>query len=75
MAVMVALGLMEENVTEQLKLFWVCIYLLKFIYSEKNTNFFAKSPIYCDTTFFILLKKEGELAKKEWSSHKTSTLT
>ena len=36
MAVMVALGLMEENVTEQLKLFWVCIYVLKFIYFEKN---------------------------------------
>ena len=27
MAVMVALGLMEENVTEQLKLFWVCTYV------------------------------------------------
>ena len=46
MAVMVALGLMEENVTEQLKLFWVRIYVLKFIYSEKNTIFFGITHLF-----------------------------
>ena len=43
MAVMVALGQMEENVTEQLKLFWVCIYV---IYSEKFTIFFEITHLF-----------------------------
>ena len=63
MAVMVALGLMEENVTEQLKLFWVCIYVLKFIYFEKN-NFFCQITHLLWHYFFYFIKERGWAHKK-----------